>query len=137
MTPFPKTVATLVGAVMLATTPFSTNAAVFKPLPSVSLQESMVSKVHRRRYRHTHRRRYDRRRHNRSRRRSGAAAGIIGGIILGGIIAESRRNRYRRTRNRDRSHINWCYNRYRSYRAYDNTYQPYNGRRRPCFSPYY
>ena len=30
----------------------------------------------------------------------------------------------------------WCYNRYRSYRAYDNTYQPYNGPRRQCYSPY-
>ncbi|MCB8828228.1 BA14K family protein, partial [Escherichia coli] len=28
----------------------------------------------------------------------------------------------------------WCYNRYRSYRAYDNTYQPNNGPRRQCVS---
>jgi hypothetical protein len=34
------------------------------------------------------------------------------------------------------SHTQWCYNRYRSYRAYDNTYQPYNGPRRQCYSPY-
>ena len=34
------------------------------------------------------------------------------------------------------SHVQWCYNRYRSYRAWDNTYQPYNGRRRQCWSPY-
>lgn len=33
-------------------------------------------------------------------------------------------------------HEEWCYDRYRSYRAYDNTYQPYNGRRRSCRSPY-
>lgn len=33
-------------------------------------------------------------------------------------------------------HTNWCYNRYRSYRAYDNTFQPYHGRRKQCFSPY-
>lgn len=33
-------------------------------------------------------------------------------------------------------HVNWCYNRYRSYRASDNTYQPYNGPRRQCYSPF-
>ena len=34
------------------------------------------------------------------------------------------------------AHVNWCYSRYRSYRASDNTFQPYNGPRRPCYSPY-
>ena len=34
------------------------------------------------------------------------------------------------------AHVNWCYNRYRSYRAYDNTFQPYNGPRQQCWSPY-
>ncbi|RWQ89654.1 MAG: BA14K family protein [Mesorhizobium sp.] len=34
------------------------------------------------------------------------------------------------------SHVEWCYSRYRSYRAYDNTYQPYYGPRRQCISPY-
>ncbi|GCA48804.1 MAG: BA14K family protein [Sinorhizobium meliloti] len=33
-------------------------------------------------------------------------------------------------------HVQWCYDRYRSYRAYDNSYQPYNGPRRQCYSPY-
>ncbi len=40
---------------------------------------------------------------------------------------------YRSGRN---SHINWCYNRYRSYRASDNTFQPNYGPRRQCYSPY-
>lgn len=31
-----------------------------------------------------------------------------------------------------RSHAQWCASRYRSYRAYDNTYQPYSGPRRQC-----
>lgn len=35
-----------------------------------------------------------------------------------------------------RVHIRWCYKRYRSYRAYDNTFQPYHGPRRACRSPY-
>lgn len=34
------------------------------------------------------------------------------------------------------AHVEWCYARYRSYRAYDNSYQPYNGPRRACISPY-
>ena len=35
------------------------------------------------------------------------------------------------------AHAQWCYGRYRSYRAYDNTFQPYNGRRQQCQSPYW
>ncbi|MCP4129056.1 MAG: BA14K family protein, partial [Gammaproteobacteria bacterium] len=35
------------------------------------------------------------------------------------------------------AHLDWCYNRYRSYRDRDNTFQPYNGPRRQCISPYY
>jgi hypothetical protein len=44
------------------------------------------------------------------------------------------RRYYRRSGN---AHVNWCYNRYRSYRAWDNTFQPYNGPRRLCRSPYW
>lgn len=33
-------------------------------------------------------------------------------------------------------HVDWCYARYRSYRAADNSYQPYGGPRRMCVSPY-
>jgi hypothetical protein len=34
------------------------------------------------------------------------------------------------------AHVRWCYNRYRSYRASDNTFQPYHGPRQQCWSPY-
>ena len=51
------------------------------------------------------------------------------GAIIGGAVAD-RPVRY------GGSHVEWCANRYRSYRAYDNTYQPYNGPRRLCNSPY-
>ena len=34
------------------------------------------------------------------------------------------------------SHVQWCANRYRSYRAYDNTFQPNYGPRKQCVSPY-
>lgn len=35
------------------------------------------------------------------------------------------------------SHVAWCYDRYRSYRASDNTFQPYHAPRRQCRSPYW
>ncbi len=34
------------------------------------------------------------------------------------------------------AHLDWCMNRYRSYRPDDDTYQPYGGSRRKCESPY-
>ncbi len=34
-------------------------------------------------------------------------------------------------------HVDWCYNRYRSYRESDNTFQPYHGPREICRSPYF
>lgn len=36
----------------------------------------------------------------------------------------------------DPRHSDWCANRYRSYRHYDNTFQPYGGPRRQCYSPF-
>jgi hypothetical protein len=41
-----------------------------------------------------------------------------------------------RTQHLSRAHVQWCYDRYRSYRAWDNTFQPYNGPRQQCWSPY-
>ncbi|PSJ64217.1 hypothetical protein C7I85_01030 [Mesorhizobium soli] len=34
------------------------------------------------------------------------------------------------------THVAWCYARYRTYRAADNTFQPAYGPRRQCVSPY-
>jgi hypothetical protein len=34
-------------------------------------------------------------------------------------------------------HVRWCDRKYRSYRARDNSFQPYHGPRRECRSPYY
>ncbi|GAB1582415.1 hypothetical protein PPNSA23_23580 [Phyllobacterium phragmitis] len=34
------------------------------------------------------------------------------------------------------NHIQWCQNRYNSYRTSDNTYQPFAGTRRACSSPF-
>jgi hypothetical protein len=35
------------------------------------------------------------------------------------------------------AHAQWCFSRYRSYRARDNSFQPYNGPRLQCRSPYW
>ena len=34
------------------------------------------------------------------------------------------------------THVQWCYDHYRSYRASDNTFQPYHGPRQQCVSPF-
>ncbi|WP_208248327.1 BA14K family protein [Rhizobium sp. T1470] len=44
---------------------------------------------------------------------------------------------YRQVYSGGNAHTRWCYARYRSYRAYDNTFQPFYGSRRACASPYY
>ncbi|WOC15779.1 BA14K family protein [Pseudochrobactrum sp. MP213Fo] len=50
--------------------------------------------------------------------------------------APPRPYRERSYRSGGSSHVNWCYNRYRSYRASDNTFQPNYGPRRLCYSPF-
>lgn len=58
------------------------------------------------------------------------------GAIIGGAIA-SPPAVYRQPRvTYASSHIEWCSMRYRTYRAYDNTYVPRVGYRAPCISPY-
>jgi len=57
------------------------------------------------------------------------------GAIIGGAIASPPPPVYR-VPAYGNSHVQWCYNRYRSYRASDNTFQPYNGPRQQCYSPY-
>ncbi|PCI05728.1 MAG: hypothetical protein COB78_03825 [Hyphomicrobiales bacterium] len=72
--------------------------------------------------------------------------GLAVGALIGGAIARDRdRRHYRRDRyyepprrrNYGGRHVRWCYDRYRSYRDYDNSYQPWEGPRRLCRSPYY
>ncbi|MCV3208948.1 BA14K family protein [Mesorhizobium sp. YC-39] len=73
----------------------------------------------------------------------GAGAAILGlglGLGLGSMYnnynyydAPAPRRYYRAGSS---AHVRWCYNRYRSYRAWDNTFQPYGGPRQQCWSPY-
>jgi hypothetical protein len=74
------------------------------------------------------------------RRSSGPDLGsAVVGAIIGGLIV----NQFQQPRGGARAgevlssnHLNWCRNRWRSYRVVDNSYQPYNGPRRVCVSPY-
>ncbi len=65
---------------------------------------------------------------------------IVGAIIGGIIVNQAQQSRqYRAPAGRiylSQNHVNWCVNRWRSYRVSDNSYQPYNGPRRVCNSPY-
>jgi hypothetical protein len=58
-------------------------------------------------------------------------AAFAAGAIISGAIANDAPPVYR-----GNSHVQYCYNRYKSYRASDNTFQPYNGPRQQCRSPY-
>jgi hypothetical protein len=60
------------------------------------------------------------------------------GAIIGGALAAPPAPRYvEPSGGINPRHVDWCESRYRSYRAYDNTFQPNNGPRQQCLSPYY
>ncbi|MFC6486905.1 BA14K family protein [Nitratireductor sp. GCM10026969] len=82
------------------------------------------------RWRKHHRRDYDWRRHSRPR------SGIYFEFGTAPRYARPRYVRPAPAYRLSRAHVGWCYDRYRSYRASDNTFQPYNGPRRQCVSPY-
>ena len=88
-------------------------------------------------------------RHHRGRDFDSGAAAVLGlglGLGLGSIYNNGYYNdgyyvqpaprRYYRTQRLSSAHVQWCYDRYRSYRSWDNTFQPYNGPRQQCWSPY-
>ncbi|ESZ54239.1 BA14K family protein [Mesorhizobium sp. M0317] len=93
-------------------------------------------------------------RHHRGRDFDTGAAAVLGlglGLGLGSIYNNGYYNngyyndgyyvqpaprRYYRTQRLSSAHVQWCYDRYRSYRAWDNTFQPYDGPRQQCWSPY-
>ncbi|MEI9421678.1 BA14K family protein [Mesorhizobium sp. Cs1299R1N1] len=58
------------------------------------------------------------------------AAFATGALITGAIVNQNNRVY------EGNAHVQWCYDHYRSYRASDNTFQPNNGPRRECRSPY-
>jgi hypothetical protein len=72
----------------------------------------------------------DYRRHHGGSNAGAIIGGLAAGAIIGGVLAQPR-TVYRGSN----SHASACYARYRSYRASDNTYQPYGGPRRQCVNP--
>jgi hypothetical protein len=64
--------------------------------------------------------------------------GLAAGAIIGGAIAQSQQPQYAPPTRylNNNSHVDWCFAQYRSYRASDNTFQPFNGPRQRCYSPY-
>lgn len=65
------------------------------------------------------------------------AAFGAGAVIGGAIASQPRYVEPAPTNGINPRHYEWCSNRYRSYRAFDNTFQPNNGPRQQCYSPYY
>jgi hypothetical protein len=63
-------------------------------------------------------------------------AAFAAGAILGGLFAQAPRAAPPPRRGLSQAHVQWCFDRYRSYRVSDNTFQPYQGPRRQCRSPY-
>lgn len=59
-----------------------------------------------------------------------------GAFVAGAIIGSAINSGPRYYRDESSAHVRWCYNRYRSYREWDNTFQPYHGPRQQCYSPY-
>lgn len=111
-----------------------------------------VTKVHDRRVRHRHLRRHFRRddgrvylnghrgyrHHRRGWREYNGWWFPPAAFALGLAFGNNRRyvDPPRRYRDFPRAHYRWCDRKYRSYRHWDNTYQPYHGPRRQCWSPY-
>lgn len=137
-------------SVMLTLTSLGSVSAM--PLPAVSAPKvSDVEQVQFRNHRHHrrhqfrhhrgHRHHYrhhrgDRHygRHYRRHHRNNAGAiigGLAAGAIIGGALASPSRPAYA-----GNSHQSWCANRYRTYRASDNTYVPRVGYLAQCVSPY-
>ena len=128
-------------AVAMFATTFVSAPAIAMPLAKVgAAQSSDVEQVQYRERRGWHGGHRGYRHHRNGYRRHSDGwwyplAAFGAGAIIGGAIANSYEEpRYEGINPR---HTEWCYSRYRSYRAYDNTFQPNYGPRRECLSPYY
>ena len=127
-------------------------AQVIRPAASVTITSDVTTVGHR--YGHGRYERYDR--YERARywnghrgyrdRRAGyryhngywyPLAAFAAGAIIGGAIAQPRPAPVAPRAGLNPRHYSWCEARYRSYDSYSNTFQPYNGPRQQCLSPYY
>lgn len=62
--------------------------------------------------------------------------GATVGGPLPGAAGNSRLRQRQRVQFNANAHLRWCQERYASYRLSDDTFQPFEGPRRPCNSPY-
>ena len=133
-------------AVAMFATSFVAAPAFAVPMPKAGVsQTSNVEQVQYyggRRGWHNGHRGYRHHRHGYRRHSDGwwyPLAAFGAGAIIGGAIANDgyARPRARYEGSINPRHIDWCYARYRSYREYDNSFQPNYGPRRECLSPYY
>ena len=127
-------------------------AQVIRPAATVTITSDVTTVGHR--YGHGRYERYDR--YERARywnghrgyrdRRAGyryhngywyPLAAFAAGAIIGGAIAQPRPAPVAPRAGLNPRHYSWCEARYRSYDSYSNTFQPYNGPRQQCLSPYY
>lgn len=120
--------------------PASVGAAAMNTLDVVSAGNADVVEVDDR-GRHRHWRKHHGRKHHRRHRHRRHHVRPRSGIYFEFGTAPSYRVRPRHVRpapayRLSRAHVRWCYDRYRSYRASDNTFQPYHGPRKQCVSPY-
>lgn len=143
-----------IGVLLLAAATAFTSYLPAQAMPTASVTVSQsrdIDLVRHRRWRDRERhygwrhgyRGYRHRRHGYRRHSDGwwyPLAAFGAGMVIGGAIAAPPPPRYSAPRYREPGlparHVSWCYNRYRSYRAWDNSFQPYNGPRQPCYSPY-
>lgn len=119
----------------------STPISMMAPLVQQGSGASVVDVQYRRHHRNYrpsrkhHRPRYNRYRRNHNR---DVAAGVLGGLAAGAIIGGMMNNQpsYNHNVPPRNYHVEWCINRYRSYDVRNDTFQPYDGPRRRCISPY-
>lgn len=128
----------LTAAAFLAATSVTSLAAPLY-LPQPELGDSNVEQV--KKYKYKYKYKYPKNyRYNYGYNYWAPGAAFLGGAIIGGMLAAPRyypAPRYQAAPRGANAHVSWCYNRYKSYRASDNTFQPYHGPRKPCRSPYY
>lgn len=124
-------------ASVLATASFvPTQAAMPLPAPVVNAPSDVVNvRHHRPYYYHGHRGyRYHRPGYRYHNGYWFPLAAFATGAIIGGALATPSAPRRAGI---NPKHYQWCANRYRSYDSYSNSFQPYNGPRQRCYSPYY
>lgn len=132
---------------LVAGVPATSHAAPLSPFQAVA-PEATSDVIHvqrnnregRRMNRHQPPRHGQRHGHRRNDNLVPLIGGLAAGAIILGIEADRARERERRREREiyydDDDHIAWCLDRYRSYDIRSDSYQPFEGPRRRCISPY-